>query len=171
MHKKLLAYTIIGILFTAILGTLLHFTYQWSHENYFVGLFSPVNESTWEHMKLLFFPMFFYGIFAELYLKTDFPCISFAYPIGILIGTLAIPVIFYTYTGILGNNYMVLDILTFYISLILAFVMIYLIASRCQEQKNPLLPRLFTFLLFAAFILFTFSPPALGIFLPPVNNG
>ena len=131
---------------------------------------SYVDESTWEHMKLLFFPMFFYGILAHLFLKTDCPCISYAYPIGILIGTPAIPVIFYTYTGVLGNNYMFLDILTFYISVILAYTVIYLIASRCHELKNPLLPRLFTLLFFAAFVLFTFSPPALGIFLPPSGN-
>ena len=170
MNKKLLFFIITGILFTSVIGTLLHFTYEWSQENYFVGLFSPVNESTWEHMKLLFFPMFFYGILAHLFLKTDCPCISYAYPIGILIGTPAIPVIFYTYTGVLGNNYMFLDILTFYISVILAYTVIYLIASRCHELKNPLLPRLFPLLFFAAFVLFTFSPPALGIFLPPSGN-
>lgn len=170
MHKKLLVYTIIGILFTSILGTLLHFTYEWSHENYLVGLFSPVNESTWEHMNLLFFPMLFYGIFAALYLKTDFPCISYAYPIGILVGTLAIPVIFYTYTGILGSNNIILDILTFYISVILAFAVIYYIASRCKDHKNSFLPILLVLLLFAAFILFTYAPPKLGIFLPPASN-
>lgn len=170
MYKKLAVCIIIGILFTSIFGTLLHFTYEWSHANYFVGLFSPVNESTWEHMKLLFFPMFLYGIFAELYLKTDFPCISYAYPIGILVGTLAIPVIFYSYTGILGSNYMILDILTFYISVVLAFTVIYLITSRCKDDKNSFLPMLLILILFAAFILFTFDPPELGIFLPPASN-
>ena len=44
---------IIGI----ILGTIFHFTYEWSGKKVIIGLFSAVNESTWEHLKLLFFPM------------------------------------------------------------------------------------------------------------------
>ena len=49
--------TIAGILCVSILGTLLHFTYRWSGRNPLIGLIAPVNESVWEHMKLLFFPM------------------------------------------------------------------------------------------------------------------
>ena len=44
-------------LFISVLGVLLHFTYEWSGDNPIVALFSAVNESTWEHLKLLFFPM------------------------------------------------------------------------------------------------------------------
>ena len=43
-------------IFISVLGVLLHFTYEWSGDNAVVGLFSAVNESTWEHLKLLFFP-------------------------------------------------------------------------------------------------------------------
>ena len=50
-------YFIGGILFTAILGTLSHFFYDWTGQGALIGLISPVNESTWEHMKLVFFPL------------------------------------------------------------------------------------------------------------------
>ena len=56
MNRHLYHYTIAGILFTAIAGTLLHFAYEYSMENPLVAMFAPVNESTWEHMKLLFWP-------------------------------------------------------------------------------------------------------------------
>jgi len=46
-----------GFLFMSVIGTLLHFVYEWSGNNSIVRLFAPWNESTWEHMKLLFFPM------------------------------------------------------------------------------------------------------------------
>ncbi|MDD7025196.1 MAG: DUF6512 family protein, partial [Oscillospiraceae bacterium] len=55
--NKLKCYTITGILFVIITGTISHFVYEWSQNNFILGLFFPVNESTWEHMKLLFFPM------------------------------------------------------------------------------------------------------------------
>ena len=55
--NKLIKAELIVILFSLVLGTLLHFTYEWSGENLFVGSFSAVNESVWEHLKLVFFPM------------------------------------------------------------------------------------------------------------------
>lgn len=47
MNRHLYHYTIAGILFTAIAGTLLHFAYEYSLENPLVAMFAPVNESTW----------------------------------------------------------------------------------------------------------------------------
>ena len=55
--RKIRNYQIFSVIFTFILGTLLHFTYQLSGRNEIVGLFSAVNESVWEHLKLLYFPM------------------------------------------------------------------------------------------------------------------
>ena len=53
---------IFASIFCLILGTILHFTYEWFNYNVMVGLFSAVNESVWEHLKLLFYPMFFISI-------------------------------------------------------------------------------------------------------------
>ena len=50
-------FEIISTFFAIALGTLLHFTFEWSGNNPVVGIFSAVNESTWEHLKILFFPM------------------------------------------------------------------------------------------------------------------
>ncbi len=55
--KKILKYQIFSAIFAIILGTLFHFTYEWSGNNAFIGAFSSINESTWEHLKLTFFPM------------------------------------------------------------------------------------------------------------------
>ena len=85
-----------GILFVSIVGTLWHFVYEWSGQNPIVGLFFPVNESTWEHMKLLFFPMLLYTLYAYKKLKDAFPCIPSALLYGILSGTFLIPLLFYT---------------------------------------------------------------------------
>ena len=45
----------VGALMTALLGTGLHFLYTWQPIALF-GLFAPVNESVWEHLKLLVWP-------------------------------------------------------------------------------------------------------------------
>lgn len=169
MYKKLLNYTIAGILFTSIFGTLSHFIYEWSGFHWLAGLFTPVNESTWEHMKLLFFPMLFYGIFMWFSLRKDYPCIAFSYPLGILAGTFAIPILFYTYSGILGKNYTAADILIFYISVVLAFASTYSLC-RCKKEKYSLIPALLVLALAICFLCFTISPPEFGIFSPPAYN-
>lgn len=169
MYKKLFVYTIIGILFTSLFGTLSHFIYEWSGNNWIAGLFTPVNESTWEHMKLLFFPMLLYGLFAWFFLRKDYPCISCSYPLGILAGTFAIPVFFYTYSGILGKNYTAVDIFIFYLSVILAFAVMYALC-RCNKEKRCLLPALLVLVLAICFLRFSTAPPAFGIFSPPAYD-
>ena len=55
-NRHLKTYAILGFIFVAALGTLLHFTFEWSNQNRIVAFFSAVNESMWEHLKLLVFP-------------------------------------------------------------------------------------------------------------------
>ena len=119
--NQLKRYLIIGTIFVIILGTLSHFFYDWSNNNFVVGFFSPVNESTWEHMKLVFFPMLLFSLFANSKLKSIYPCITSSLLFGILIGTFLIPIFFYTYTGILGYNVFILDLITFILAVICAF--------------------------------------------------
>ena len=91
-----------GILFVSIAGTLAHFVYEWSNNNYILGFFFPVNESTWEHMKLFFFPMLLFSVWMNQKFKEEYPCVTGALLAGTLLGTFLIPVLFYTYSGILG---------------------------------------------------------------------
>ena len=69
----ILNFQIISTIFSMILGTLLHFTYNWSNNNLLVGVFSAVNESTWEHLKLLFFPMLITTILGYFYIGNNIP--------------------------------------------------------------------------------------------------
>ena len=161
-------YTAAGILFTAVLGTLTHFCYQWSGENPLLALVVPVSESTWEHMKMLFFPMLLWSFLESALLRKKYPDLFWADAAGILTGLLLIPAIFYTYSGILGRTWMIADILLFYVSILAGF----LVRSRLARRRNRpgisrwiLLGALLALL--AAFFLFTWNPPAFGIFRIP----
>ena len=156
---------ICGILFTLIVGTLLHFVYDWSNQNHFLALFVPVNESVWEHLKLLFFPVFLYTLFEIMVLfKTSGRFLS-SRIISLLAGMFFIVVSFFTYTGISGRNFLVMDVLIFVLSVLVTFY-----ASRYLEVQHPGfdLPLLANFavllLLVICFFSFTFSPPGLPIF-------
>lgn len=164
---QLKRYTLIGAIFVTILGTLSHFFYDLSNQNFIVGFFSPINESTWEHMKLVFFPMLLFSLFVISKLKESNPCITSAFLSGILIGTLLIPLIFYTYTGILGYNVFILDLLTFLLSVIGAFFVAYRLTLSCRMQEYTMLLWIAVGIVFLCFLLFTIAPPDIALFADP----
>lgn len=166
--KKLKSYTIIGILFVIITGSISHSIYEWSGENFILGFFFPINESTWEHMKLLFLPMLLYSFYMNQKLKKEYPCISSALLLGILFGTLMIPVLFYTYSGILGTNFLPLDIGTFVLSVLFAFIKAYRLTLSCKVSAYETLLKMLLLFMAVCFLTFTYSSPALGIFTVPV---
>lgn len=161
---KLKRYIIAGIIFTVAAGILSHFVYEWSGENLILGFFFPVNESTWEHMKLVFFPMLVYSVFAVKQLENEHICIGKAFSIGILTGVFLIPVIFYTYSGILGYDVAWINILTFILSVIIAYVVVYKVVQSCDDSNDPIFLKTLIWACFIGFIIFTYNPPELGIF-------
>lgn len=88
-----------------ILGTLLHFLYHWTGENGFIATFSATNESVWEHLKLVFFPMLVLGIVEYFFVKDKVNNYIEAKVIGIFVAISFVVVVFYTYTGMLGTNF------------------------------------------------------------------
>lgn len=162
-------YTIIGIIFVLIIGTISHFVYGWSGNNHILGLFFPINESTWEHMKLCFFPMLLYAPFMGHKVKQQHPCIISSLLFGIVLGTFLIPVIFYTYSGILGQNLLPLDIATFIASVLFAFMSIYRSALSCKFASCTFLLKLSITAIALCFFLFTYHPLNIGIFADPTK--
>ena len=160
MSKKL---TAVGILLVSICGTFLHFVYGFSGESFIAGLFAPVNESVWEHMKLIFFPMLIFLSICYFPLKKSCPSMGFAMSSGLALGTFSIPVMFYTYSGILGFNLLAADIAVFYISVIIAFLTVRRL-SFVSYTKAAFLPELIVFLLLIAFLIFSHTPPDVGVF-------
>ena len=72
-HKKLCLCSLAGILFVSSAGCLMHFVYEWSGQNFVLGLFAPVSESTWEHMKLAYFPMLLFFLVEYIFLYKSYP--------------------------------------------------------------------------------------------------
>ena len=157
--KQLKCYTFFGIIFVLIAGTLAHFLYEWTGNNFFIGLFTPINESTWEHMKLLFFPMLLFSSVMNVKLKKIYPCVTSSLCLGILLGTSLIPVFFYTYTFILGKNIFILDIGIFALSVIIAFLTSYKFTVSCKLKPYSFFICSLVCVYFICFLLFTYHPP------------
>lgn len=165
--KRLRQSMILGILFVVITGSLAHFLYVWTGKKPVIGLISPVNESVWEHMKLIFFPMLLYTFSANWKWGKDYPAIASSLYGGILAGTIGIPVIFYVYTNILDKNFLLLDIGTFILSTVISFYVAYQFTrSGKLKPYTPLLCSLIS-ILFLCFLIFTYHPPNTEIFIDP----
>lgn len=165
--KYVKIYFAAGLIFSAVLGTLSHFFYEWSGQNPVIALFSPVNESTWEHMKLVFFPILLWSLFLPSKIREDLPAQQCALLAGGLLGTWIVPVVFYTYSGILGRNIAFIDIAIFYISVLTAFFLAWKVQDSGRVSKLCPFIRLFTVVMLLAFFLFTFAPPDIGLFAEP----
>lgn len=171
MKRQIGLWQLIGFGVTSLGGTLLHFLYEWLGEAKWIAPFSGINESTWEHMKLLFWPMFIYAMVESFFFREreDFWCVKVR---GILIGITLIPIIFYTYNGVIGKSPDWINIAIFFICAATAYIyetrMFKSGDALCRSQKAAFLT-LCT--LGVLFILFTFKTPALGIFRDPLTGG
>ena len=166
--RKIRNYQIFSVIFTFILGTLLHFTYQLSGRNEIVGLFSAVNESVWEHLKLLYFPMLLTIIIGYFYIGKKIPNFVCSKTIGIIVSLLFTVTFFYTYTGVLGYNIAIVDIMSFFVAVILGEYSAYKLIIE-KNSCNKKVAEVVLIILFICFIVFTYNAPDLGIFKIPLN--
>jgi hypothetical protein len=168
--NRLKIYIWIGAVFVLILGTLAHFVYGWSGDNFIVGLFAPVNESTWEHMKLVFFPMLIYTAFVENKLSEEYPCILESLCVGILVGTWLVAFLYYGYSGVLGFNIFILDLAVFIISVLAAFWTAYrlTLSGVCMGlQKFKVLLLVLVGVMAVCFMVYSYKPLGIGVFKIP----
>ena len=180
-------WNIIGILFTITAGSLLHFINQF-FSNPFCSIIGAVNESTWEHLKLIFMPMLAFGILEYLFYGKQIRGFFSIKVCSILLGMITIVALFYTYTGVLGFHLLGLDLAVFVLSIILA----YWFACRKLTQHLPaagefsyayrkpdgffchpagiILTSVILILLLFAFVIFTFQAPDIGLFAIPAPD-
>ena len=168
--KQLKTYTIIGILFVIITGTLAHFFYDWSGNSRIVVFVTPINESVWEHAKLLFFPMLLYTLFMICRLREEYPCITSSLLFGLLAGTLLIPVLFYAYNFVTGRDVFFLDLATFAVSVILGCTAVYKLTLHCGAKAFSWLLYVLAAMGIVCFMVFSYNPPPLAIFTPPSGS-
>lgn len=152
MNKRYKKITGLGILWTLVLGTLSHFFYQWSQENMLVGLFSPVNESVWEHLKLLFFPALAYMFIEQKAMGKVMPGLFGKNFLGLFAGLLAMPLLFYGYTAFSGKSVLWVDIGIFCVCVLLTFLVPYKLRNRQISKEAEGAVRKILWILLAAFL-------------------
>jgi len=163
-----------GAVFVIVVGSLLHFVYEWSGNNFIVGLFAPVNESPWEHMKLVFTPMIIFAFVDWYYLggKVKNLCFALLKEIGIAI--VFILAVFYIYTSIVGYSILAIDISSFVISVVIAEWLGYQILigkfEKWEFKGLNTISALLLIIIATFFVIATIDPPQVNLFKDPVTN-
>ena len=170
MKRTIWLWQLVGFSVTSLFGTLLHFLYEWLGEKAWIAPFSGVNESTWEHMKLLFWPMLVFTVIQSFFFRDreDFLCVKLR---GMLLGLLLIPILFYTYNGVIGHSPDWINIAIFFISAAIAFLYeTRLFKSEKLICRSPKIAVAILTLIALLFVIFTFITPEIGIFKDPLTG-
>lgn len=170
MKRNLSLWQFAGFALTTLGGSLLHFLYDWTNESVLIAPFSAINESTWEHMKLLFFPMLVFALIQSRFFKEyeNFWCVKLA---GIVTGLVLIPILFYTYNGVFGKSPDWVNIAIFFVSVALSFLLeMYMFKNGSLRCKRPWLSFSVICLIGILFVVFTFATPKIPIFQDPITQ-
>ena len=170
MKQRSILWQTAGFALITFGGTILHFLYDWTGGSILVAPFSGVNESTWEHMKLLFWPLFLFAVIQRLFFKgqENYWCIKLA---EILLGLMLIPVLFYTYNGVFGKSPDWINIAIFYITALQVFLFEWRAFKKDRLQcRHSRLAFVVICLIGVLFVVFTFATPQIPLFQDPLTG-
>lgn len=166
MKNKLLAWEIGSFFFVGLVGAALHFTFELSNfSSNVIAYFSAVNESTWEHLKMVFFPGLLFSLIQYTYVRDVARNYVVAKVAMLFVMPLVIAVGWYIYAPLVGRSVFQADLALFYIAVFIGQWVSYKLLT-----SAPLAPRftqaaigLFV-VMFAAFSTFTYYPPNIFLF-------
>ena len=140
MDKKITYWQTVCFLFLSVVGTLLHFLFDWSGGSWAAALIAPVNESIWEHLKLLVFPMVAFALAQSRWSGIDPRKVLAAKGKGLVVGMILIPVLYYLVSGSLGSSPE-----WFNIALFASLLTVILFVEYGNHKRRPMIPLPFFF--------------------------
>ena len=158
-------YTLLGILVLFAVGSLFHFLYSLTGECFIIGLFVPINESIFEHTKMVVLPVFIWWFIFYLFRKKDLFVNAWftSALIAMISAIIAIPMLFYFYSRAFGIESLIIDFLILLASLAIGQILglHYYRHGKGIEYHFAIFLMIVIIILFA---FFTINPPAFPIF-------
>jgi hypothetical protein len=160
------------ILPLGLLGSLLHFLFDWTKHNRFMAIFCAVNESYWEHIKIAIWPVVLVQIALFVFGGHQYSAFIPAATIALYSIPISMVGIVFSYKALTKRNVLWIDITVFFITIAIAQVLFVLVL----EQLSPnwvtvALATGFLIGLVTAFCLFTLRPPKEpDAFIDPINQ-
>lgn len=155
-----------------LLGSALHFLFDWTKHNRFVAIFSAVNESYWEHIKIAIWPVLLLQI--VLFSLGGYQIASFVPAATIALYSIPVSMVglVFLYKSVTKHNILWLDISIFFVCIAIAQSIFALVLGQLSPTSGTVvLSSLFLLGLIVAFLLFTFRPPREpDVFLDPIKK-
>jgi len=165
---RIFAWELAGFAFIVILGIPLHSGFAWCGHYPGIAWLTPVNESTWEHFKLCFWPGLVFALVEMKAFGATADSFWRAKALGLLSMPVAIILFFYGYTAFLGHHVLAADILIFIAAVAIGQAISYRFlksaASRSRWWSTVVTA------LALAFVWFTYDPPRLFLFKDPITG-
>lgn len=156
----------ISFVILSVASTLFHFIYDVTQFAPF-KIIAPINESIWEHSKILVIPFLIFSLIV-FFIKKPQDKLNYwasAAKASLVMQFLMI-VIYYTYSGIIGRGFLAADILLTYVCVF--FGLLTFFNTQDKGTKFPKLWIAVCILQIISIIVFTFWQPNLAIFLSAV---
>ena len=164
--------TIISTIAIFLFSALSHFIYDW-FPNIFTSIFFPVNESIWEHTKMIFTTMMFWGII-EYFIISNHGKKNFS--TALVISTI-ITIIFLvaTFTPIYyvmnEQENMVVTLIIYFISIVVGQIISYFILKQQREFNLLNIISIVSIpIIFTVYGILTYYPIKSGLFYDFQNN-
>lgn len=167
MEKRLKKWEWAGAIFCVILAFPLHFAYEAAGGDCpWLAVIVPVNESVWEHLKLMFYPASVFAAIEYFFVGRKFANFFISKALGIFLGMAAIAVAFYTYSGIIGKIFLIADILTYVLGTAVLGIVTYktVIKGKWSAQRYKYAALILAAIMVVIFAVYTFNPPNISIF-------
>lgn len=169
--NKVFIWELIGFFFIITFGTLFHFFYDWSGKSSIVGLFAPVNESIWEHLKLGFWSIAIFSIIEYKFIKEKVNNFIIAKAAGLIVIELFIVIFYYSYISLVGKNSLFLNILSYVLGALFCQIISYqILLKRKLNDWLRVISISFIIIFGILLMVFTYFTPELPIFFDKSTN-
>jgi len=159
IDKKIMRSSMVGILVVTILGFLFHELYDLSNNNIIVGLISPINESKWEHWKIVFWPIVIFSIIEYIFLKDVSSNFWFSKAMAIIVAQIITFGAIEAYEMIFGEGGMGLHLISYLCGICLGQITSMLIMAKTAPIKPLKFIGVSILILEIIFlVIFTFKP-------------
>jgi hypothetical protein len=156
-----------GLAFLLVVGSAWHFVHAATGRSTLLGLVAPVNESVWEHTKLVAIPMLVWAVLVG-WRTRRVPAALVAGTAGGSVGAVLMVAGYYAYVAVLGTGWFPMDLVLFVACALVALAVFE--RTICPASR---VPRLLAVALAAAelavFGALTLAPPDWPLFVPGVR--
>ncbi|MDO5490619.1 MAG: DUF6512 family protein [Bacteroidaceae bacterium] len=168
MDQMLFTWISVVVIFS--IGCLSHFLYDILKAPKALGIFTAINESTWEHIKIAVTPILLWGL-VDGYIYGNNPNYFSAKLSSLLIVTFFIPFVFYSYTRISKKPILLVDIIIFLTAIILSqFAFCGIINLPAFSHFTVYISAIGVFAYFGAYMTLTLLPIKAPIFKDPITG-